>query len=249
MPILIRDILLGEWSNVMVLMHLRHSPDSEEYREKVEFIDKVIAYSQAKSDAKVTKQDIIDLSNLYEKGLKLVAFNAKELIDKQESLINCLSKIHNLQVENASDTAIVEVIPPEEILELSQIRKQEHEIVDYIEEIIEPEEIDESELQGDGGKYLDMISNFKTGMWFEFDREGKKPIRAKLSWVSPITGKFLFVNSRGLKITDKTTLELSLGLKKKSIRVLEQVPVFDRALSAIANKLKKDVPKKDNITP
>ncbi len=244
MPILIRDILLGEWSNVLVLMHLRHPENSPEYLEKIEFVDKLIDYTQVHSEAKVDKNDIIELSNIYEKGLKLVAFNAKELIDKQDSLISCLSKLHKL--DSASNTAIIDVIPPEEILELSEMRKQKHEIVDYIEEIIEPEEIDESAIDDVGSKYLDIVANLKTGTWFEFDRDDKKPIRAKLSWVSPITGKFLFVNSRGLKITDKTTLELSLGLKNNTIRVLEQVPIFDRALSAIASKLRKEEPKKSD---
>jgi len=240
MPLLIRDILLGEWSNVMILMYLRHPIKSKEYQEKVEFVEKVIAYSQKNIDQEINKEEILVLSKLYEKGLKLVAFNPKELIDKQDSLINCLNRIHQIDNENPSKNAIIEVIPPEEILELSQIRKEKHEIADYIEEIIEPQVIDETQIDSVAGKYTEIVINLKAGMWLEFEREDKKPIRAKLSWVSPITGKFLFVNSRGLKITDKTTLELSLGLKNNTIRVLEQIPIFDRALSAIASKLRKE---------
>ncbi|MBL4661522.1 MAG: DUF1631 domain-containing protein [Alcanivoracaceae bacterium] len=246
MPILIRDILLGEWSNVLILMFLRHSQDSKEYLEKVKFVDNVIEYSQQNSDKEINKNTINKLSLLYEKGLKLVAFNSKELINKQHSLVKCLNKIHQLDIdENSKNSPPVELIAPEEILKLSDIRKQKHEIVNYIEEIIEPSK-DEEEHENIDDKHAKVISTLKTGTWLEFSRTGNTAVRAKLSWISPITGKYLFVNSRGLKITDKTDLALSAGLRNKTIRVLQQVALFDRALSAIANKLKKDdSPKKE----
>ena len=246
MPILIRDILLGEWSNVLILMFLRHSQESKEYIEKVKFVDTVIEYSQQSPDNDISKDDIKILSSLYEKGLKLVAFNSKELIDKQHSLVKCLNKIHQLDIaENSENSPPVELIAPEEILKLSDIRKQKHEIVNYIEEIIEPSN-DQEEHENIDDKHAKVISALKTGTWLEFSRDGNTAVRAKLSWISPITGKYLFVNSRGLKITDKTDLALAAGLRNKSIRVLQQVALFDRALSAIANKLKKeDSPKKE----
>jgi hypothetical protein len=245
MPILIRDILLGEWSNVLILMYLRHSTDSNQYLEKVYFVDKIIQYSQetiGNSKNEVSTDDIKQVSKVYAKGLKLVAFNSKELIDKQHSLVKCLTGIHQLDTNNTPiDAKEIDLIPPEEILKLSEIRKQKHEIVNYIEEIIEPSNEKEQfdDIKDDNA---DIIANLKTGTWLEFSREGNTAVRAKLSWISPITGKYLFVNSRGLKITDKTDLALAAGLRDKTIRVLQQVALFDRALSAIASKLKKEEP-------
>ncbi|HHL32202.1 MAG TPA: DUF1631 family protein, partial [Oceanospirillales bacterium] len=249
MPILIRDILLGEWSNVLILMYLRHTTDSSQYIEKVHFVDQIIQYAQENtegSENKVTNDDIKQLSKVYAKGLKLVAFNSKELIDKQHILVKCLTGIHHLDTENTPlDTKKIDLIPPEEILKLSEIRKQKHEIVNYIEEIIEPSNEKEQyeDIKDDSAE---IIANLKTGTWLEFSREGNTAVRAKLSWISPITGKYLFVNSRGLKITDKTDLALAAGLRDKTIRVLQQVALFDRALSAIASKLKKEEPATKN---
>ena len=243
MPILIRDILLGEWSNVLILMFLRHSKDSEEYKEKVNFVNKVISYSQVDNNP-VSKDQIDDLSIDYAKGLKLVAFNSKELAGKQLTLTNCLSGIHKLVPNETIDISNVEIIDSKEILKLSEIRKQKHDIVNYIEEIIEPTDTEENYEQIDDD-FSKTISSLKTGTWLEFSKGSNTAVRAKLSWISPITGKYLFVNSRGLKITDKTDLALAAGLRDKSIRILQQVALFDRALSAIASKLKKD----DTATP
>jgi len=238
MPILVRDILLGEWSNVLILMFLRHSEDSKEYKEKVDFVNKVVLYSQV-DKYPVTKDHINDLSDDYAKGLKLVAFNSKELFDKQHALVNCISGIHQLDTDEAIDISNVELIDSKEVLKLSEIRKQKHDIVNYIEEIIEPTD-NEEKYEHIDDEFSKIISSLKTGTWLEFSKGNNNAVRAKLSWISPITGKYLFVNSRGLKITDKTDLALSAGLRDKSIRVLQQVALFDRALSAIANKLKKD---------
>jgi hypothetical protein len=229
MPILVRDILLGEWSNVLVLIFLRHNEKSSDFAEKVSFVDNAIRLSNQNED--INFEDVNDLSKLYESGLKLVAFNAKELIDKQHQLVECINEIHNLKSESS-----IEIIPPEDVLKLSEIRNKKHDIVDYIEEIIEPiEDAEEVEIVEDD--YSQIIRDLKVGTWLEFSQEGSDTIRAKLSWISPITGKYLFVNSRGLKITDKTINSLAKGLRDKSIRILQQVALFDRALSAIATKM------------
>ncbi len=236
MPILVRDILLGEWSNVLILMHLRHTIDSEEYKQKVLFIDEVIKYSEPFVDKEVTKSDVKNLSALYKSGLDLLAFQAKELVDKQHELINCIYEVHKIDLSNKDDKAPVELIPAEEILKLSDKHKQ-HEIAEYIEEIIAPSE-DTQVYEEINDEFSEMVDALKVNTWMEFI-QSETTIRAKLSWISPITGKFLFVNSRGLKTSDKTKLALAEGLRNKSIQLLEKVALFDRALDAIAKNLEK----------
>jgi hypothetical protein len=239
MPILIRDILLGEWSNVLVLMNLRYTKNSEEYKSKVDFIEELIHYSHPSKDTIIDNAIITKLTDTYEDGLKLVAFNPKEIIDKQYLLVNCLKDIHQLNNRPLSESEI-ELIAPEEILKLSEIKKKDNGIVEYIEEIIEPSASDTQETTFDETKdiYLETISSMETGTWLEFINADKTTVRAKLSWISPITDKYLFVNARGLKISDRSKLELAAGLRNKSIRKLQQIALFDRALSSIADQMK-----------
>ncbi|MFK8013111.1 MAG: DUF1631 domain-containing protein [Marinicellaceae bacterium] len=233
MPSTIRNILLGEWSNVLVLMHLRYGSKSKEFLEKIHFVDLLIKYSSPDETTKITKQIINKITEKYKTGLNVVAYNPKESIDKQHELLTCLQKLHG--IDNDSNIT-VEIIPPEEILKLSDIRKK-HEIVEFIEEIIEPKE--QSENGEPEQKYMEIIDSLKIGTWLELIIEENKTIRAKLSWKSPITSKYLFVNSRGIKITDKSKKDLAHGLSINTVKILQQVALFDRALSAIADKMKK----------
>ncbi|MCW8869711.1 MAG: DUF1631 domain-containing protein, partial [Proteobacteria bacterium] len=67
------------------------------------------------------------------------------------------------------------------------------------------------------------------------DQDGN--IRAKLSWISPISHKRLFVNARGIKVTDKSIDEIADDFRTGNAIQLDQVPLFDRAMNAIADKV------------
>ena len=82
------------------------------------------------------------------------------------------------------------------------------------------------------------MRELKVGNWIEFADENGGRERAKLSWISPISSKYLFVNRRGLKVCDKTVTALAVEMRRGSTVVLEEVPLFDRALDAIVARLR-----------
>jgi hypothetical protein len=61
--------------------------------------------------------------------------------------------------------------------------------------------------------------------------------RAKLSWISPMTGRYLFVNRRGLKVADYAPEELAILLADGNATVLAANALFDRAMSSIVTRL------------
>ena len=60
--------------------------------------------------------------------------------------------------------------------------------------------------------------------------------------IGPITSKYLFVNRRGLKVCDKSVAALAVELRRGSAVLLEEVPLFDRALDAIVERLRQAHP-------
>ena len=86
---------------------------------------------------------------------------------------------------------------------------------------------------------LKQAKEMKVGTWVEFtDANTGSKERAKLSWISPISSKYLFVNRKGLKVSDKTVFALAAEIRRGHAVVLEEVPLFDRALDAIVERLK-----------
>ena len=100
---------------------------------------------------------------------------------------------------------------------------------------IEPES-DEA-IEGED-EFVEAARQMKVGNWIEFIDESGNRERAKLSWISPISSKYLFVNRRGLKVCDKSIASLAVELRRGSAVLLEEVPLFDRALDAIVERLR-----------
>jgi hypothetical protein len=76
------------------------------------------------------------------------------------------------------------------------------------------------------------------GTWLEFlDSDGQSK-RAKLSWVSPITGTLLFTDREGLKAGNYGLDEIAQLLRGARARVLNTAPLMDRAVSTVLKEYK-----------
>jgi hypothetical protein len=77
------------------------------------------------------------------------------------------------------------------------------------------------------------------GTWFEFIEDSKAPRRAKLSWRSTITEKFMFVDQMGVKAAVISMRDLADCLINGKVRIIqeEKKPFVDRALHAIHRML------------
>jgi hypothetical protein len=255
-PNYIKELLLTEWFNVLVLLNIRHSLTSIEYLNKLDFADQLIEKSQPNPDKKFNEKQFNDLVNEYKKGLILIAFNPLECDKKQQILLKSLLKINRSTkkvVEKANENVVkkpvekpveknVEKTPPiiiektltkegktnnnipmqtKEILGLSQFKKKSKPNLHKKPTIntvanLEPESPSKKNVQD----YNEIVTNLQKGTWFIFLDNEKEKVKAKLSWISPISGKYLFVDANGLKLTDKTKLELVSDLQDESIQIL-----------------------------
>jgi hypothetical protein len=81
------------------------------------------------------------------------------------------------------------------------------------------------------------------GTWLAFRRERKKPVEARLTWVSPMRSKYIFTSrSRAealLFSPEELAWEIAAG---RAEVVLEPVPLFDRAVSAALDTLAAERP-------
>ena len=60
-----------------------------------------------------------------------------------------------------------------------------------------------------------LLTPITKGTWIDFTHKNGKLIRTQLSWISPYSKKYIFVNERGLKITDKSAQELADDLRNE----------------------------------
>lgn len=100
-----------------------------------------------------------------------------------------------------------------------------------------PPTVVESDTVQKVGNVHDFVSEMVVGTWMAF-KSGDTTTTARLSWVSPLRGKYIFTSrerSRAIVLTPEE-LAWRLGAGKATL-VVEPVPLFDRAVSAALDSL------------
>ena len=82
-------------------------------------------------------------------------------------------------------------------------------------------------------EYLEIARNLERGMWIEFEADDGQLAFAKLAWVSPLRGTYLFTNRQGQKALSMTAEELAERFPHRPARLVEAEPLIDRAFSSM----------------
>jgi exonuclease VII small subunit len=83
------------------------------------------------------------------------------------------------------------------------------------------------------------VTNLKEGDWLDFHDDDGGRIQAKLSYISPLKGTYLFVNRQGARVGEYSLYQLAREFRTGRAVLLEAVPLLDRAMSSLVGMLKK----------
>jgi hypothetical protein len=267
-PDVIRHILTRPWANVLVLTSLRQGEGSHQWNALLRVVDELIWSSQAKTsedERRRLRALAPELEKALRQGLSLVAYQESDvahLLGELNKLYDVLLDPNTaaiieaaqpievddmVELDGEAPAPMVPEITPEAAV--AQIIEEKAKFMpppasvndetNFVDEIVlgSAGEVDTEEESIDD-EFVELARSLKVGTWVEFkDTEGHTE-RAKLSWISPISAKYLFVNRKGLKVGDKTVWGLAADLRADRAHVLEDVPLFDRALDAIVERLK-----------
>ncbi len=87
---------------------------------------------------------------------------------------------------------------------------------------------------------VELMRALKIGTWIHIAGEDGKHHPVKLSWVSPISSRLMFVNRRGVRVLVASVEELAAMKQEGNLLVREQENVFDQVLHRVMGKLKTD---------
>jgi hypothetical protein len=258
LPGTIRALLEKPWANVLVLCLLRHGENSTQYKYGLAVMDTLIRSVMGERlahDDSANQAALDKLGRDIRRGLDMVAYHDQDAIE-------LLAEIRELQSDaqersfDANDTtkqAVRTLDSDTSILGHSpdDLRETDNDVtlVNHApDEPLESEKLVAAaapHLANDYENELAQLKEVRIGTWFELTLDDSGPIRAKLSWISPISSKYLFVNRKGLKVTDITLRNLAADMREDRARILEEGPLFDRAMGAILENLKKEQPDDD----
>jgi serine/threonine protein phosphatase PrpC len=89
-------------------------------------------------------------------------------------------------------------------------------------------------------EYTDIVRDLEVGSWVEFHHVDGATTPARLSWSSPVTGRYLFTDRNGMKVADATIHGLAVEMKRGNVALIEDVPLFDRIIGTITENLHAD---------
>ena len=86
-------------------------------------------------------------------------------------------------------------------------------------------------------EYLEIARSMDRGMWVEFEDDDGQLAFAKLAWISPLRGNYLFTNRQGQRALSMTAEALAEQFRGNRARLVEAEPLIDRAFTRVIGEL------------
>jgi len=85
---------------------------------------------------------------------------------------------------------------------------------------------------------IEQVKQLTIGTWVQFVQVDGSIQQAKLSWISPISSRMLFVNRRGLRMCTLSVEELAALMADNKLSLRQTDSAFDRAMTQVLDQLR-----------
>jgi hypothetical protein len=218
LPEVVKDILRSGWKDVMLLALLREGEDSPSWRKTVDVVDRLV-WSVTPKGTPAERQELLSaippLLAEIKDGLAMISFDTRRSNELMKELQSC----HIACLRGSAPPAPA-----------GELRAAEPPPV--------PAEVQVGVVHDD--EFNAQALNMSVGTWMEWLGDDGQTFRGKLSWKSDVTGTYIFVNRKGMKIGEMSVADVADLLRSERGQVLEQTdaPLMERALAAMVNALK-----------
>lgn len=251
LPAVVVDIILGAWKDVMLQTYLQEGEDSLLWKTQIRFID-VLCWSVQPKQVVLDKNKlgniIRQLIHTLRDGLGQIDYPQEEV----EAIFTALEPYHLASVRGETS---MPTQPPANTLSQA-IATTENEYAKLLEPSTNTESLEELNddkviledivlegwesdpmLDAINDEYLELARHLEMGKWVEFQNDTGERRHAKLAWKSELLGEYTFLNWKFDVVADKSLLELAEDLRHGKARVVDDVPLMDRALSSVLTTL------------
>jgi hypothetical protein len=231
LPSVIHNFLELTWADVLVFVLLRHGERSAEWQRAGEVAEQ-LAWSGTPLDAdgRSRLQNVrVTLLDELRKGLELLGGYHEDGIRRLlQDIVACQHAVQAQQPQLAA-----------------QIKSQLQEsplgaMLGEDAALAEPVKR-ESQLTARAQALIRELQQVEFGTWFEFV-QGKDTLTLKLSWFSPTTHNYMFVDHSGQRVAVKPIRQLANEMEQGLARIVapeRSAPLVDRALGAIYRVLQR----------
>ncbi len=244
-PAFVEPFLRFHWHNLLLIIHLRDGRDSLAWKKATATMANLVWSLTPKEQGEEQERLARLLPGLLgslQEGMDLIAMPA----EARERFLNQLGDHHAAAVRGMPAPVPPTLDDPLDQETEASDDEAELSIPDALVELLEESDIDIEEITLDtevtlddiDDEFTEQVRRLQVGDWVAFEQEDGTQLRAKLTWISPVTGIYLFTNRKGLKAAEKTQAGLAAELRRGSASLIEGAPLVDRALSHMIEGLR-----------
>jgi hypothetical protein len=244
-PNFLASFLRDKWVDALTQLYLREGEDSEAWISALGTLDDLVWSVQPKRITEDRRKLVAMLRNLLKQlhgGLHNVTWEPGE----RERFMSNLVEAHAAAVKPSlastplptvavaeAATAAAEQATAKGDMEAAGKARALAEAMTPAPPAPEPEPVPEPVQD----RFAEVAASLERGMWVEFEGEDGHLAFAKLAWVSPLRGTYLFTNRQGQKAVSLTADELAERFRTDRARLVEAAPLVDRAFVSMMAKL------------
>ncbi|WP_163832531.1 DUF1631 domain-containing protein [Spartinivicinus ruber] len=240
-PTAVIEFIKTQWHDVLVFILLRHGTDSPAWHKSLQIIDEIFwsvspKYTGEEKQLLKERQPHL-MHDIKQTLIALGSYQANDITTAIKPIVHCQRSALKAKppTENIQPEAIEASANTQKVQNIPQTEAEPAGI--HLEQDLEGMP---ATLEGIDESLIEQLKTLEFGTWFKFNAK-QHTTHMKLSWFSPTTWNYMFVDKSGnrviVKSIDVLARELTSG--EAEISYIEKIPLMDRALDAIHGVLKR----------
>jgi hypothetical protein len=243
-PNFLAAFLRHNWAVVLENVYLATGDESEAWDQAVATIEDLVWSVQPKRTREDRRHLVALLPSLLKRvttGLHGVPWSREERDRFMENLVEA----HAAAVKPQS---VSSELPTEAVAEQAKADAEQAKAAGDAEGAVKADELAAAMARAEPApappvvetvddRFLEIAQSLERGMWIEFEADGGQLAFARLAWVSPLRGTYLFTNRQGQKALSMTAEELANLFRNDHARLVEAEPLLDQALTSVLESI------------
>ena len=226
------------WCKVLFLAYLKSGTDSDEWHARIQLLDQLLALARSgQVNERVGREDVHSLVGQIRQQLEDISYDPYDsgrLVGAMEQYFRAGGEQHvsegdgECPLGETSENLLKEVL-------VESLR------TDIPGEAPSPRENlgeNEDAVESADDQFLRRADSLTSGSWVEFPGEEPSKRRGKVAGIISPSGKFVFVNRQGFKVSERHRHSVALDLQNKKIKPLEKTRLFDKALEGVVKEMR-----------
>jgi hypothetical protein len=237
-PNFLATFLRERWAKSLEAVYLQQGEESEAWGQSIQALDDLVWSVQPKRNADERRRLVTLLPAL----LKRLATAMQAVEWPQEERERFMANLIEAHAAAVKPSYAAAPSPTAAVAEQAKADAEAAKAIGDARKAAEAEQLAAAMTQAEPApappevmedEFLHIAQNLERGNWIEFEAEDGQLIFAKLAWISPLRGTYLFTNRQGQKALSMTADELADRFRRDRARLVEAEPLIDRAMGSV----------------